>query len=51
MAGGDIVYLVTGNEDLIAVGLAPKDDDDTREDAATLFGIDVGSGLWQNCLK
>jgi hypothetical protein len=27
------------------VGLAPKDDDDTHEDAAALFGIYVGSGF------
>ena len=26
------------------VGLAPKDDNDTGEDAVALFGIDVGSG-------
>jgi hypothetical protein len=46
MVGADdeIVWPFTGNDDLIAAGLAPEDDDDTREDAAALFGIDVGSG-------
>jgi hypothetical protein len=45
MAGeDDIVWPLTGNDDLITVGLALEDDDDTREDAAALFGIDVGSG-------
>jgi len=43
-ANDDIVWSVTGNDDLIAVGLAPEDDDDTGEDAVALFGIDVGSG-------
>lgn len=32
------------NEDLIAAGLPPEDDDDIHDDAAALFGIDVGSG-------
>ena len=36
--------MLTSNDDLIAAGLAPEDDDDIREDAAVLFGIDVGSG-------
>ena len=46
MAGADdeIVWPLTGNDDLIASGLAPEDDDDTFEDVAALFGIDVGSG-------
>jgi len=43
-ADDDIVWPLTGNDDLIAIGLAPKDDYDTREDAVALFGIDVGSG-------
>ena len=46
MAGADdeIVWPLTCNDDLIVVGLAPKDDDDTREDAAALFGLDGGGG-------
>jgi len=46
MAGADneIVWPLTGNDDLIAVGLAPEDDDDTQEDAAALFGLDGGGG-------
>ena len=46
MAGADdeIVWLLTGNDDLITVGLAPEDDDDTHEDAIALFGNHVGSG-------
>jgi len=46
MAGADdeIVWLLTGNDDLIAVGLVPEDDDDTHEDAAALFGNHVDSG-------
>ena len=46
MAGADdeIVWPLIGNDDLIAVGLALEDDDDTHEDAAALFGIDVGGG-------
>ena len=42
MAGADdeIVWPLTGNDDLIAAGLAPEDDDDTQEDAAGLFGLD-----------
>jgi len=43
-ADDDIVWPLTGNDDLIAVGLPPEDDDDTRDDAITLFGVDVGSG-------
>jgi hypothetical protein len=39
----EIVWPLTGNDDLMVVGLAPDDDDDTREDAA-LFGINVGGG-------
>jgi hypothetical protein len=44
MAGADdeIIWPLTGNDDLIAAGLAPEDDDDSREDAAALFDIDVG---------
>jgi hypothetical protein len=46
MAGADdeIVWPLTGNDDLIAAGLAPEDDDDTHDDVAALFGIDVGGG-------
>ena len=40
----DVVYPLTGNDDLITVGLLPEDDDDIHDDAATLLGIDVGSG-------
>ena len=43
-ADDEIVWQLTGNDDLIAVGLAPEDDDDTHEDAAALFGNHVGSG-------
>ena len=44
MADDDIICLVTGNEDLIVAGLSPEHDDDVRDAAATLFGVDVGSG-------
>ena len=46
MAGANdkIVWPLTGNDDLITVGLAPEDDDDTNEDTAALFGNHVGSG-------
>jgi len=46
MAGADdeIIWPLTDNDDLIAAGLTPKDDDDTHEDATALFGIDVGGG-------
>jgi hypothetical protein len=45
MAGeDDIVWPLTGNDDLIAAGLAPENDNDTCEDAVVLFGIDVSSG-------
>ena len=46
MAGADdeIIWSLTGNDDLIATGLALEDDDDTHEDTAALFGIDVGGG-------
>ena len=40
----DVVYPLIGNDDLIATGLVPKDDDDIRDDTAALLGIDVGSG-------
>ena len=40
----DVVYPLTDNDDLIATGLVPEDDDDIYDDAATLLGIDVGSG-------
>jgi len=40
----DVVYPLIGNDDLITVGLVPKDTDDIRDDTATLLGIDVGSG-------
>ena len=44
MAGADdeIVWPLTGNDDQIAAGRAPEDDNDTHEDADALFGIDVG---------
>ena len=38
----NVVYSLTGNDDLRAVGLVPDDVDDIREDAAALLGIDVG---------
>ena len=46
MAGADdeIIWPLKGNDDLIAAGLAPKDDNDTQEDAAALFGLDGGGG-------
>ncbi|KAG2632308.1 hypothetical protein PVAP13_2NG073646 [Panicum virgatum] len=34
--------LVTSNDDLIAAGLAPDDEDNLVEDAAALFGMDAG---------
>jgi hypothetical protein len=40
----NVVYPLTGNDDLKAAGLVPKDNDDIREDAAALLGIDVDSG-------
>ena len=43
-ADDDIVWPLIINDDLIMVGLAPEDDDDTREDTVAWFGIDVGSG-------
>jgi hypothetical protein len=36
-------YPLTGNDDLIAAGLVPEDDD-IHEDATTLLGIDVDDG-------
>ena len=46
MAGADdeIIWSFTGNDDLIAAGLAPEDDDDTHEDVAALFDNHVSSG-------
>ena len=44
MADDDIVYHVTGNEDLIVTVMSPEHDDNVRDTAATLFGVDVGSG-------
>lgn len=35
----DVVYPRTINEDLIASGLAPDDDDSIHDDAAALFGV------------
>jgi hypothetical protein len=29
--GDDVVFPVTGNEDLIAIGLSPEHDDDARD--------------------
>jgi hypothetical protein len=40
----NVVYPLTGNDDLRAAGLVLEDDDDIREDAAALLGINVGSG-------
>jgi len=40
----DVVYPLTGNDDLITAGLLLEDDDDIRDDAAALLGIDVRSG-------
>ena len=40
----DVVYPLIGNDDLIAAGLLPEDDDDIHDDVAVLFSIDVGSG-------
>ena len=40
----DVVYPLTGNDDLIMVGLLLEDDDDICDDAAALLSIDVGSG-------
>ena len=48
----DIVWSLTGNDDLIVAGLAPEDGDGTQEDAAALFGLDgdSGEGLFRsNC--
>ena len=44
MANDDIVYPVTGNEDLIVAGLSLERDDDVHDAAAALFDVDVGSG-------
>ena len=43
MAEDDVVYPLTGNDDLIAAGLRSEDDDDILEDAAALLGVGVGS--------
>jgi len=43
MADDDIVYPITSNEDLITAGLSPEHDDNVRDAAAALFGVDVGS--------
>jgi hypothetical protein len=43
MAEDDVVYPITGNDNLIEAGLPLEDDDDTHEDAAALLGTDVGS--------
>ena len=40
----DVVYPLTGNDDLIAAGLVTEDNHDIHDDAAALLGIDVGSG-------
>ena len=40
----DVVYPLTDNDDLIAVGLLQEDNVDIHDDAAALLGIDVGSG-------
>jgi hypothetical protein len=45
MTDDDVVYPITDNEDLIMVGLLLEDDDDIRDEAAVLFGVDLlGSG-------
>ena len=44
MADDNIVYPITGNEDLIATGLSPERDDDVHDATAALFGVDVNSG-------
>ena len=44
MADDDVVYPITGNEDLIATGLSPERDDDVHDATAALFGVDVNSG-------
>ena len=45
MADDDVVYPVTGNEDLVVARLPLEDDDDIRDDAVVLFVVDlVGSG-------
>jgi hypothetical protein len=41
--GDDVVFPVTGNEDLIVAGLPPEHDDDGR-DPYSLFADDVGRG-------
>jgi hypothetical protein len=38
-------YPLTGNDDLITARPVPEDNDDIREDAAALLGIDVGDGF------
>ena len=45
MADDNDVYPLTGNDDLITAGLLPEDDDDIRDDAAVLLGINVSSGF------
>ena len=40
----DVVYPITDNEDMIMAGLSPEHDDNVRDAAAALFGVDVGSG-------
>ena len=44
MVDDNVVYPITGNEDLIAAGLFPERDDDVRDAPAMLFVVDVGSG-------
>lgn len=44
MADDEVVY------PLLAVGLAPKDDDDIHEDVDPLFGINIGSDSAPICL-
>jgi hypothetical protein len=45
VADDDVVYPVTGDEDLATVGLPIENDDDITEDAAALLGINMnGAG-------
>jgi hypothetical protein len=45
VAGNNVVYPVTGDEDLAAAGLPTENDNDITEDAAALVGINMnGAG-------
>ena len=43
-ADDDIIWPLTGNDNLIVAGLPPENDNNTRDDATMLFGVDVSSG-------